>query len=122
MNSRAKGKRGEVEAALLLTQLGLRARRAVEFCCFDGEGDLITNVDGVHFEVKFSERLNPYAYMQQAKRDSEAKQRRQRRSVKPCVMMRSSHRKWLVCIEANDLWEVIDAFIQARTTVQQADA
>lgn len=59
MNSKRKGKRGELEAAEALRQhLGIEARRSQQFCGTADSADLKTNLDGVHFEIKRTETFS----------------------------------------------------------------
>ena len=111
MNSRAKGKRGELEAALLLRQLGIPAKRSAQHSGALGLADLDTQ-DGVLWEVKLRERLEPYAFMAQAIRDASRSNR------VPAVLMRSNRREWLIVIEASRLPEfarLMHGAIQAST-------
>jgi hypothetical protein len=64
MNSRAKGKRAELEAALLLTQMGLKSRRSAQYCGSNGDADLVLDAN-LHVEVKFQEQMHPYRWMEQ---------------------------------------------------------
>lgn len=115
MNSRRKGKAGELEAAHMLERLGFHARRSVQYNGQAGDADLRTNVEGVHFEVKYTERLSPYAFMDQAVRDSRGR-------ALPVVLMRSTRRPWLVCCRADDLWNLIHAALRAQAAIQPPDA
>jgi hypothetical protein len=114
MSSRAKGARGELEAAALLVQLGFSARRTVQYNGLAGGADLETSCKGVHFEVKRTERLSPYQFMDQAVRDSA------KRAEIPCLLMRSNNRPWLVTIRAGDLHEFV-ARVQASARLQSFD-
>jgi len=110
-NSRAKGKRGELEAALLLTQLGLSARRSAQYCGADGDADLRCNAN-LHVEVKLQEQVHPYKWLEQAIRDSAKTQRL------PLVLCRRTRSPWLVIMRASD-WvaiskELVDAIIRAQ--------
>ena len=108
MSSRAKGARGELEAAELLRKLGYDARRSVQYNGFAGGPDLVTSVEGVHFEIKRTERLSPYQFMAQATRDSA------KTKAKPVVLARSNNQDWLFIIKAGDLHEVIACLQRAR--------
>jgi Holliday junction resolvase len=110
LNSRAKGAHGERDAADALTRLGFTARRTVQYNGRAGDADLETSIDGVHLEVKYTERLSPYAFMAQAERDSRG------RSI-PVVMMRSNRKAWLVCCELNQLVPLSNAIIRAQASV-----
>jgi hypothetical protein len=111
MNSRAKGKRAELEAALLLTQMGLKSRRSAQYCGSNGDADLVLDAN-LHVEVKFQEQMHPYRWMEQAIRDS-AKTKR-----KPIVLCRRTRSPWLVIVQASDLIavcrEVLDGIVRAQ--------
>lgn len=70
MNSRNKGKAGELEFAALLREAGYtEARRGVQY---RGGGDSpdVVGVAGVHVEVKRTERFSLYDAVDQARRDA----------------------------------------------------
>lgn len=69
MNSRNKGKRGELELAALLRQYGYDAHRGQQY---KGGGDSpdVTGLPGVHIECKRVERLDLTAAYEQAFRDA----------------------------------------------------
>ena len=94
INSRAKGKRGELEASKLLMAYGFKARRAQQFSGQDGSQDLVHDVPGVHIEVKYVERLNVREAMAQAERDCQGKV--------PVVLHRSNGEPWLVTMHAEE--------------------
>ena len=59
MNSKQKGKRGELEAAEALREhLGIEARRSQQFCGTADSADLKTSLEGVHFECKRTESFS----------------------------------------------------------------
>lgn len=96
-NSRQKGKRGELDASKALQRvLGCDARRSQQFCGKSGDADLITSVEGVHWEVKRVERGNPYNWLDQAEEDSGA-------TETPVVLHRRSRRDWIVVLYLEDL-------------------
>lgn len=91
MNSKAKGKRGELECAKILRDLGFKdARRSVQYNgkAEEGQPDIV-GVEGVHIEVKRTERINLYAFYEQAVRDCEE-------GKTPVVMIKSNNKPWLV--------------------------
>ena len=106
-NSRDKGKRGELEAVAVLDALGLDCRRSVQYCGRSGDADITCDRFDAHVEVKRTERLNPYAFIDQAIRDSKGRR-------PPLVMMRSSNRPWLVMLRAVDFPIVAERFLGAR--------
>ena len=96
MNSRNKGKRGELEwADWLRANLGIEAKRAQQHCGAAGDADLITD-DGVHWEVKRVEKLNLQNAMDQAVSDCPDDRI-------PAVAHRRNRGEWLVTLRAVDL-------------------
>lgn len=106
MDSRAKGARGELEAAEALGRIGLDCRRSVQYCGRGGDADLVCDAE-LHIEVKLTERLNPYSFMSQAIRDSRSKKT-------PIVVMRSSYKPWLVLVRLDDVPALAEEIIRAR--------
>ena len=88
MNSRQKGKRGELEAAKVLKQYGYDARRGQQFSGANGDADVV-GLPGIHLEVKRVEKLNISEAMQQSIRDA-------REGELPVVMHRKNRETWLV--------------------------
>lgn len=71
MNSRAKGKRGEREAAALLTANGFPARRGCQFAGSSDSPDITCQaLDKIHFEVKRTQRTDFEGSMAQARADA----------------------------------------------------
>jgi hypothetical protein len=102
-NSRQKGKRGELEAAKVLTQLGIDARRSAQYCGRHGTGDLTVNCP-IHFEVKRQERLNVYEAVNQAVRDSCGKV--------PAVLWRRNRRDWLLILRVDDVLSFVKTIMK----------
>lgn len=92
MNSRDKGKRGELEWAHYLQGRGVETRRGQQFNGLEGE-DVVSALP-VHFEVKRVERLNVSEAMVQAARDAKDKI--------PVVAHRKNREEWLVTMRAED--------------------
>ncbi len=88
MNSRQKGKRGELEAAKVLKEYGYDARRGQQYSGATGDADVV-GLPGVHLEVKRVEKLNISEAMQQSIRDA-------RDGELPVVMHRKNRETWLV--------------------------
>ena len=98
-NSRAKGKRGELEAAAALRKhLGIEARRGQQYHGGSDAPDLRHSLPGIHIEVKRVERLNLDQAMDQAQRESG--------SNTPLVLHRRNRRPWLVTVRLEDLLAV----------------
>lgn len=65
MNSRDKGKRGELELAKVLRGYGYDTRRGQQYCGANGDADVV-GLPGIHIECKRVERLNLDDAMAQA--------------------------------------------------------
>ena len=92
MNSRSKGKRGELELALLMRECGYaNARRSAQYCGNTGDAPDITGVDGLHIECKRREQIQDEVFLQQAERDA-------KKGLVPLVAYRRSREKWKVCL------------------------
>lgn len=108
MNSRTKGKRGELEWASYCRQRGYECRRTAQFCGKSGEAADVIGLPGIHQEVKRVEHLDLYGAMDQAKRDKKD-------GLLPIVAHRKNNCRWLVTMEAEDWfklyseWEVHNA-------------
>lgn len=98
MNSRNKGKRGELELAKKLRECGYDCRRGQQYCGANGDADVV-GLPGLHIECKRVEKLNLYDAMAQAKRDA-------RPGEKPVVFWRRNNHKWLMVFEIDDGMEV----------------
>ena len=67
VNSRNKGKAGELELAHELTRiLGCEARRGQQFSGSPDSPDVMTNLPGLHIECKRVERFNLYDALAQS--------------------------------------------------------
>lgn len=102
MNSRTKGKRGELEAAHLLKEYGYDARRGQQFAGINGDADVV-GLPGIHLEVKRVEKLNIENAVDQSVRDA-------REGEKPAVLHRKNRRKWLVTMPFNEWIELYQAW------------
>lgn len=101
MNSRDKGKRGELEAAAFLRGMGFEgARRTGQFAGYTGEADDVTGVEGLHLEIKRCEQIRILDWIRQAERDSKL------RGTIPVVMFRRSREPWYVCLPAADFFRL----------------
>lgn len=94
MNSRQKGKRGELELAHKLEEYGIPARRGQQYSGATGEADVV-GLDGVHIECKRVEQLNIEQALQQAERDA-------REGEIPAVFHRKNREEWKVTIRLDE--------------------
>ena len=98
MNSRNKGKRGELEVAHLLKEYGYDARRSQQYAGINNDADVV-GLPGIHIEVKRVEKLNLNNAMAQSIRDA-------REGEKPIVMHRTNREPWKVTMLFTDFMEM----------------
>ena len=94
MNSRQKGKRGELQLAKKLREYGYDTRRGQQYSGANGDADVV-GLKGVHIECKRVERLNIYDAMSQSRHDA-------RNSEMPVVIHRKNNSEWLVTLSLDD--------------------
>ena len=100
MNSKSKGKRGELDLVEALRHAGYaNARRSAQYCGNTGDAPDIVGVDGLHIECKRREQIQDEVFIQQAEREA-------KKGLIPVVMYRRSREKWKVCIRL-DLFMLI---------------
>lgn len=102
MNSRDKGKRGELELASKLRYYGFDARRGQQYCGANGDADVV-GLPGIHIECKRVEHLNLYDAISQAKHDVKI-------GELPAVFHRKNNCKWLVTMELDDWMELYQEY------------
>lgn len=102
MNSRNKGKRGELEAAHLLKDHGYDARRGQQFSGANGDPDVV-GLPGIHLEIKRVEKLNIDDALNQSIRDA-------RENEIPIVMHRKNRTEWKVTLRFTDWIEMYKAW------------
>lgn len=95
MNSRSKGKRGELEASKeWASVMGGTARRGQQFAGGKDSPDVVSSHENLHLEVKRCEAGNPYRWMDQAVRDAGGKV--------PVVLHRRNGEEWLLIVRLAD--------------------
>lgn len=100
MNSKSKGKRGELELVEKLRHCGYaNARRSAQYCGKTGDAPDITGVDGLHIECKRQEQVRDEVWLAQAYNDA-------RKGDIPIVMYRRNGEKWKVCLRL-DIFMII---------------
>lgn len=105
VNSRDKGKRGELELANELKKAGYNARRSRQFAGINGDADVV-GLPNIHIEVKRVEKLNSSTAMAQSIRDARA-------GELPVVMHRKNREGWLVTMRLEDWLRLYKAFEEA---------
>lgn len=93
-NSRAKGKRAELEVAHFLKEHGFDARRGQQYCGANGDADVV-GLPGIHIEVKRTEAFRLWDALVQAKSDAKI-------GEIPAVFHRKNGKKWCVVMDAED--------------------
>lgn len=75
INSKQKGKRGELEVAHIFSSAGFPTRRGVQYSGGKDSPDVVVDIisDYFHFEVKNTSKLQIGPLIQQMKRDAEFK-------------------------------------------------
>lgn len=99
MNSKSKGKRGELEFARLCRENGYDVRRTAQYCGNTGEAADVVGLPCVHAEVKRVERLNIQEAMSQAIHDAPA-------GKIPVLFHRKNNCGWLVTMTADHWFEM----------------
>ncbi len=98
MNSRIKGKNGELELARRLREYGYSCRRGQQYCGVNGDADII-GLPHVHVECKRTEHLHLYDAVSQASWDA-------RPGELPAVFHRRNNCNWVVIMRLED-WMVL---------------
>lgn len=101
MNSRAKGKKGELELVHILNEYGFNTRRSVQYCGANGDADVV-GIEGLHIECKRVEQLNIDKALQQSIRDA-------RPFEFPIVAHRKNYEDWKVTMRLEDfiaIWKI----------------
>jgi hypothetical protein len=113
-DSRSKGARGELEACEALARIGLECRRTVQYNGRAGLADVVCDA-ALHIEVKRTEKLNPYRFIDQAIGDA------RRSGHPPLVIMRSSYRPWLMLCRVDDVVRIAEEIIRARSVRSEVE-
>lgn len=100
INSRTKGKVGELEVSSILKSHGYEARRGQQF---HGGGDSpdVIGLPGFHLEVKRVEKGSLYDWMDQAAEDSKDTDK------VPVVVHRRSRRDWVAILSLHDFLALV---------------
>lgn len=106
INSKQKGKRGELELVHELKRLGYKeARRGQQYCGISGDADVV-GLKGIHIECKRTERLQLYPAIKQAKEDA-------KNDELPTVFHRKNNEEWVVIMNLDDWNELYKGGKQA---------
>lgn len=102
INSKTKGKVGELEFCKVCKSEGYDVRRSAQFCGNTGDAADVIGLDGIHVEVKRVEKLNIQDAMSQAIRDSEA----ENKGNLPIVAHRKNNCDWLITMRSEDWFKM----------------
>jgi len=96
MNSRQKGVRGELEGSKEWSAvMGVPSRRGQQFSGGGESPDIVHGCEGVHLEVKRTEKGNLYVWLKQAIEDAE--------DQVPVVLHRRNNQPWVVVMRLSDV-------------------
>ena len=110
VNSKRKGKTGELELARKLKEHGYDVRRSVQYNGKEEEGQAdLLGLPGIHIECKRTEALRLYEAVEQAKRDSKGK------NQIPVVFHRKNNCEWLAIMTLDDFMELYREWEAGRT-------
>lgn len=101
INSRSKGKNGELELVHVLRDRGIYARRGQQFEGTGESPDVVHSIPGLHIECKRCERGNLYDWLEQATRDASDT------GQVPIVCHRRSRRQWVAILPLSDFLDLI---------------
>lgn len=106
INSRQKGKRGELEIAHIMQGYGYDARRSQQYAGINSDADVV-GVPGLHLEIKRVEALNLDKAMAQSIRDA-------REDEIPLVVHRKDRQEWRVTLSLEDFMELYQAWERSK--------
>lgn len=100
INSKSKGKRGELMWSKVLKEFGFDARRGQQFSGSPESPDVVCENLRLHWEVKFVEKLNVREAIGQAYADSP-------HDCLPVVAHKTSNQPWLVTLDAYQFMSLV---------------
>lgn len=116
MNSKRKGKRGELYVVNKFKEYGYECNRTAQFKGNTGRADDIEGIDYIHAEVKFVESLNISKAMEQAKRDSAASNR----EAFPTVFHKKNREDLLVTMRFEDWVQLYNEFYSGKKLAERS--
>lgn len=104
INSKRKGKKGELEFSNLCKEHGFNTRRSQQYSGINGDADVV-GLEGIHIEVKRVERLNIDKAMKQSIEDS-------KEGEIPIVAHRRNREEWLITMKAEDWFKLYNSYLK----------
>lgn len=99
INSRRKGKVGELELSHILNKAGFKTRRSQQYAGINNDADIV-GIDGIHIECKRVENLNLDKALSQAIRDKKDDEM-------PIVVHRKNRTVWKVTLLLSDFIDLL---------------
>lgn len=109
INSRQKGKNGELELCEVLRTLGVDARRGQQYSGGNGDADIVSGLEGIHWECKRVEAGSLYTWLAQAIRDCG-------QSI-PVVAHRRSRKDWVCILRLEDFAKMAKELEELRAQI-----
>lgn len=106
VNSRNKGKRGELEIAHIMQGYGFDARRGQQFSGLQGDADVV-GVPYLHLEIKRVQALNLDKAMEQSQRDA-------REGEIPVVIHRKDRQDWRITMTLEEFMPMYMAWLKEK--------
>lgn len=106
INSRNKGKVGELELSHILSDYGFNVRRGQQYCGANGDADVV-GLPYLHIECKRVENLNLDKAMEQAMSDC-------KQDEIPIVVHRKNRKKWKVTMNLDDFMAFYQAYLEGK--------
>ena len=116
INSKKKGKGGELEVCRLCKSEGYDVHRTAQYCGNneDGSADCL-GLPGIHIEVKRVEHLNIDDALAQATRDAAKTD-----NAIPAVFHRKNNTQWKVTMDAHDWFQLFREYDASRRLKNEA--
>lgn len=113
INSKRKGKNGELEVAHFFKDYGFDARRSQQFAGMNGDADVV-GVPHLHLEVKRTENLHLDKAMEQSIRDA-------REGEIPTVVHRKDRQDWKITLSLEDFMPIYMAWLEGKEKQNNAE-
>lgn len=115
MNSKQKGKRGELYVVNKFKEYGYDCNRTAQFKGNTGRADDVEGIDYIHVEVKFVESLNISKAMEQAVGDCLASSRQ----AFPAVFHKKSREDLLVTMRFSDWIQMYNEYYSGMKLMEE---
>lgn len=103
INSRQKGKRGELQVAHIMQDYGFDARRSQQYAGINNDADVV-GCPRLHLEIKAVEKLNLQNASEQAERDA-------RDNEIPVVIHKKNRKPWYITLRLEDFMPMYMAWL-----------